>query len=187
MIRRPIHMISSLTQMTMDAHLYRIFTQSKLHVRAADKPVMLPNNKDQCPFTVTAQSIKMCLSSPLLTLFFSFIRFRTILPSFPTFAPSVCLYFICIFPFYFSLSSSSFLYWPRRIPFFFSVYFLLFCLYLIFPILLLFYASLYLCKTKFNESCLWYVEKLTSRTFFMDYYCERSGCKGKKRLNELTV
>ena len=40
-------MISSLTQMTMDAHLYRIFTQSKLHVRAADKPLMFLNNKDQ--------------------------------------------------------------------------------------------------------------------------------------------
>jgi len=29
-------MISSLTQLTMDAPLYRILTPSKLHVRAAD-------------------------------------------------------------------------------------------------------------------------------------------------------
>jgi len=115
MIRRPVRMMSSLTQMTMDAHLCRIFTQSKLHVRAADKPVMLPNNKDQCPFTVTPQSIKMFLSSPLLSssllaLFFSFTHFRTVLPFFPSFTPSVCLYFIFIFPFYFPLSPSSFLY-----------------------------------------------------------------------------
>jgi hypothetical protein len=132
MIRRPVRMMSSLTQLTMNAHLYRIFTQSKLHVRAADKPVMLPNNKDQCPLTVTPQSIKMFLSSPLLALFFSFTHFRTILPSFPSFAPSVCLYFIFIFPFYFPLSPSSFLYWPRRIPFFLSFYFLLFCCILFF-------------------------------------------------------
>ena len=99
MIRRPVHMISSLTQMTMDAHLYRNFTQSKLHVRAADKPVVLPNSKGQCPFTVTPQAIKIFLSSsPLLSLFFSFTHFRTILPFFPSSAPSVCLYFIFYFP-----------------------------------------------------------------------------------------
>jgi hypothetical protein len=84
MIRMPVHMISSLTQMTMDAHLYRIFTQSKLHVHAAHKPVMLPNNKDQCPFTIIPQLIKMFLSSPFHYSHFSF--YLLILePSFPPF------------------------------------------------------------------------------------------------------
>jgi len=168
-------MISSLTQMTMDAHLHRICTQSKLHVRAAGKPLMLPNNKDQRPLTVIPQSIKMFLSSPL---HYSHVSFHLLIfePSFPSFAPSICLHFIFIFPFYFSFSSSSFLLSPRLIPFFFSFYFLLFCLYLIFPILLLLYASLYLCRLNSRIPVLWYVEKLTSRTFFVDYYCERSGC-----------
>jgi len=101
-------MISSLTQMTMDAHLYRIFTQSKLHVHAAHKPVMLPNNKDQCPFAITPPLIKMFLSSPLhYSHFFLFTHFRTILffSFFPSFASSLCLYFIFIFFFLFFLVS----------------------------------------------------------------------------------
>jgi hypothetical protein len=77
-------MMSSLTQMTMNAHLYRIFTQSELHVRAADKPVMRHNNKDQCSFTVTPQSIKMFLFFPLHYSHFSF-HLLIFEPSFPSF------------------------------------------------------------------------------------------------------
>lgn len=112
MIRRPFHRISSLKQMTMDANLCRIFTQSKLHVRIAVKSAVLPNNKDQPPFTVIPQTIKTFLSSPLHLSHFSL---RPLLifskrPSPLSFFCSLCL-FLFLFPLsVIPLSPSSFLY-----------------------------------------------------------------------------
>lgn len=125
-------MISSLKQMTMDAKLCRIFTQYKLHVRTADKSVMLPNNKDQ-PFHQQLRHFCPLLSIYPTFLFVLYSSFRNILPLFPSFAPSVYfyLYFLfLLFPFLplhfffehdlFLLSSPFIFYWFVCILFFHS-------------------------------------------------------------------
>jgi len=171
-------MISSLTQMTMDAHLHRIFTQSKLHVRAADKPLMLPNNKDQRPLTVTPQSIKIFLSSPLHT---SHVSFHLIIfePSFHSFLLLLPLSVYILF--LFSLSIFPFLplhFFIDHVFFFFSSPFIYYCFAcILFFLSYYFFVPLFICACLNPTSpVLCYVEKLTSRIFFMDYYCERSGC-----------
>lgn len=104
------------------------------------------------------------LLSIYLTFFFVFYSsFRNILPIFPSFAPSVYFYFYFLsllfpcLPLHFFIDRALYL---LSSPLFFTG---LFVSYFSF---LLLCASLYLCRAKFNESCFWYVEKLTSRSFY---------------------